>query len=125
MIRFIIQRLLQLIPAILISSFIIFFAMNLTGGDPAMIIAGDKASAERIEQVRENTVLTSCSVQYIRYMAGLVRAIWEFPVLQIKCFNHLWLDCPLRWSWLLLRFLLYCYLFLRNIHSNKSKYMEG
>lgn len=74
MIRFIIQRLLQLIPAILISSFIIFFAMNLTGGDPAMIIAGDKASAERIEQVREEYGFNDpVPVQYIRYMAGLVR----------------------------------------------------
>lgn len=74
MIRYILQRLLQLIPAILITSFIIFFAMNLTGGDPAMLIAGDKATAERIEQVREEYGFNDpVPVQYIRYMAGLVR----------------------------------------------------
>lgn len=74
MVRYILHRLLQLIPAILISSFIIFFAMNLTGGDPAMLIAGDKASAERIAQVREEYGFNDpVAVQYIRYMAGLVR----------------------------------------------------
>jgi len=74
MIRFITERLLQLIPAVLISSFIIFFAMNLTGGDPAMIIAGDKATAERIEEVREEYGFNDpVIVQYLRYMAGLVR----------------------------------------------------
>lgn len=74
MIRYILQRLVQLIPAILITSFIIFFSMNLTGGDPAMLIAGDKASAERIEQVREEYGFNSpVVVQYVKYMAGLVR----------------------------------------------------
>lgn len=74
MIRYILKRLLELIPAILITSFIIYFAMNLTGGDPAMQIAGDKATQERIEQVREEYGFDKpVVVQYINYMSGLVQ----------------------------------------------------
>jgi len=62
------------IPAILVTSFIIFFAMNLTAGDPAQIIAGDKATPEQLEKVREELGLNQPVVtRYIRYMAGLIR----------------------------------------------------
>ena len=43
----------MLIPVILITSFLIFWAMSLTGGDPAMIVAGEGATTEEIEAVRE------------------------------------------------------------------------
>lgn len=74
MIRYIIKRLLQMIPAILITSFIIYFAMNLTSGDPAKIVAGDKATPEMVEQVREELGLNDpVVIRYLKYMAGLVQ----------------------------------------------------
>lgn len=74
MISYILKRLIQMIPAILITSFIIYFSMNLTGGDPAMLIAGDKATPERIEQVREEYGLNDpVVIRYLKYMAGLIQ----------------------------------------------------
>jgi len=74
MISYIIKRLFQIIPAILITSFIIYFAMNLTGGDPAMIIAGDKATPERIEEVRVQYGFDKpVFIQYLKYMGGLLK----------------------------------------------------
>ncbi len=63
----------MLIPVILITSFLIFWAMSLTGGDPAMIVAGEGASAEEIEAVREELGLNDpFMVRYFNYVKGMV-----------------------------------------------------
>ena len=41
MLKYVVNRLLSLIPVILVTSFLIYWAMSLTEGDPAMMIAGD------------------------------------------------------------------------------------
>lgn len=72
--KYILKRLIQMIPAILITSFIIYFAMNLTSGDPAVLVAGDKATPEQVEKVRQDLGLNDpIVVRYLKYMAGLVR----------------------------------------------------
>ena len=53
MIKYIFKRLIMLIPVILVTSFLIYWAMSLTGGDPALMLAGDKATPEQVEQIRE------------------------------------------------------------------------
>ncbi len=71
--KYILKRLLQMIPAILITSFIIYFAMNLTSGDPAVLVAGDKATPEQIEKVREQLGLNDpVVIRYLKYMGGLL-----------------------------------------------------
>ncbi len=73
MLKYIGKRLLMLIPVILITSFLIFWAMSLTGGDPAMIVAGEGASAEEIEAVREELGLNDpFMVRYFNYVKGMV-----------------------------------------------------
>lgn len=63
----------MLIPVILITSFLIFWAMSLTGGDPAMIVAGEGATAEEIEAVREELGLNDpFMVRYFNYVKGMV-----------------------------------------------------
>ena len=63
----------MLIPVILITSFLIFWAMSLTGGDPAMIVAGEGASKEEIEAVREELGLNDpFMVRYFNYVKGMV-----------------------------------------------------
>lgn len=70
--RYIIKRLAMLIPVILVTSFLIYWAMSLTGGDPALMIAGDKASPEKVEQIREELGLNDpFMVQYAKYMKGM------------------------------------------------------
>lgn len=53
MIKYVIKRLLLMIPVILGISFIVFSIMSLTPGSPAKIILGDLASKESIEKLNE------------------------------------------------------------------------
>lgn len=73
MLKYIGKRLLMLIPVILITSFLIFWAMSLTGGDPAMMVAGEGATREEIEAVREQLGLNDpFMVRYFNYVKGMV-----------------------------------------------------
>ncbi|MEG1942610.1 MAG: ABC transporter permease [Angelakisella sp.] len=74
MYRYIIKRLLWLIPVLISVSFCIFFIMDLAPGDPVLIIAGEQASEETIERIREEYGFNDpLIVRYIRYMGGLVK----------------------------------------------------
>ena len=50
--KYIFKRLMMMIPVLLGVTFIVFFIMNLTPGDPAAIILGDQASAEALAMKR-------------------------------------------------------------------------
>ena len=52
MFRYFIKRVLTLIPILLVVSFIVFWLMSMTG-DPARTKAGDFATEEQIEIMRE------------------------------------------------------------------------
>ncbi|RKJ75821.1 ABC transporter permease [Butyricicoccus sp. 1XD8-22] len=74
MIRYIIKRLLLMIPAILATSLIIFVAMNMTGGDPVDSLAPENATEEQIEEIREELGLNDpLLVRYLKYMGGMLR----------------------------------------------------
>lgn len=53
MVKFIIKRLLWLIPICLGVSLIIFAIMDLSPGDPARLLLGESATEEAVEQLRE------------------------------------------------------------------------
>ncbi len=72
--KYIVRRLLMMIPVLLGVTFIVFFIMSLTPGDPAAIILGDQASAEslalkRIELGLDKPLLA----RYASYMGNLFR----------------------------------------------------
>lgn len=72
MTRYILKRLLFVIPVILITSFIIYMAMNMAGGDPALILAPENASEEQVQAIRVELGLTDpLAVRYLKYMAGM------------------------------------------------------
>jgi len=72
MIKYILKRILQMIPAILITSLLIFVGMNLTSGDVARTILGDRASEEQLQAKRVELGLDKpIIVQYFNYMAKL------------------------------------------------------
>ena len=52
MARYITQRLLAMIPVVLIVGLIVFSLIHITPGDPAMIMAGDEASPAEIDALR-------------------------------------------------------------------------
>jgi len=72
--KYIVKRLLMMIPVILGVTFVVYFIVSLTPGDPATAILGDNATAEAIAQVHEELGLDDpVIVQYGRYMLNLLR----------------------------------------------------
>ena len=67
--KYIIKRLLLLIPVILGVTFIVFFIMYLTPGDPAKIALGENAPQEQVDKMREEMGLNDhFLVQYARFV---------------------------------------------------------
>ena len=58
MLRFLMQRLLALIPVLFIVAVVVFLILRLTPGDPAAVIAGNNATNEDIDRIREQLGLT-------------------------------------------------------------------
>ena len=53
LVRLVIRRLWQLLPIIIFATFVVFSLLQLVPGDPAVTLAGDYASKERIEEIRQ------------------------------------------------------------------------
>lgn len=71
--KYIAKRLLMLIPVILGVSFLVFFIMSLSPGDPARTILGENAPIEAVEALQEELGLNDpVIVQYARYMIDLL-----------------------------------------------------
>ena len=74
MIRYIMKRLLLVIPVLLGVSLIIFTIMSFSSGDPARQALGKEASEEQVEAYRERLGLNDpLPHRYIRYIAGILR----------------------------------------------------
>ncbi len=72
--KYILKRLLMLIPVILGVTFIVFFILNLSPGDPAAMILGEQATAEALEMKREELGLNDpILLRYFNYMKDLLR----------------------------------------------------
>ena len=70
--KYIIKRILFLIPIMLLSSFIVFYLMSLTG-DPAQAKLGEDATEEQLEMMREKMGLNDpLIVRYGRYIGNVV-----------------------------------------------------
>ena len=73
MIRYVIRRILLLIPIAIGVSFIVFTIMNLTPSDPARIILGEQADKEAIERLnRELGYYDPFFVRYYNYLKNAV-----------------------------------------------------
>ena len=53
MFRYTVRRVIEIIPTILIISVIVFMFVRMIPGDPARLIAGEEATLETIEKIRE------------------------------------------------------------------------
>lgn len=74
MYKYVFKRLLMLIPVIICVSFIIFIAMEMSAGDPVLMIAGEEANPEIIEQLRvEYGYDRSVFYRFGRYLFNLLR----------------------------------------------------
>lgn len=74
MLMFILRRLFQTIPVIIGVTFVVFFIMQLVPGDPAVLLAGEGASKEAIEAIRQQLGLNRpLYVQYFDYLMNLAK----------------------------------------------------
>lgn len=72
--RYIIKRILLIIPVVFFVSFIIFWLLDLAPGDAAYIMATDEMTDEEIEVLRESMGLNDPVIQrYLRYIAGVLK----------------------------------------------------
>lgn len=71
---FIIRRLFQTIPVMIGVTLAVFLMMHLIPGDPAQIMAGERADEAQLEQMRENLGLNDpLYVQYFRYIGNAIQ----------------------------------------------------
>lgn len=74
MVAYITRRLFFLVPTLLGVTLIAFLLSRVVPGDPALMIAGEQATVEDIENVRTRLGLDQpLHIQYVRYMAGLAQ----------------------------------------------------
>jgi len=75
--KYLLKRLLSLIPVLFVVSLAIFLLIHLVPGDPAAAILGEEASPEQIAALRETLGFNDpLPVQYFRWVAGLFRGDW-------------------------------------------------
>ena len=73
MLRYIILRLLLLIPTLLGVTLIVLLFIEITPGDPARLMLGDLATQEEVETLREELGLNDpFIVRYVRYVGNIL-----------------------------------------------------
>ncbi len=69
---YILRRIVHMVPVLLGVMTVVFMALRLIPGDPAIALAGDKASAEQIERMREELGLKRpLAVQYFEFVSHI------------------------------------------------------
>jgi peptide/nickel transport system permease protein len=73
MLAFLTQRLLQIIPTLILVSMLIFGLQQLLPGDPALIMAGEERDPQVLEEIRQQYRLNEpIPVQYFYWMKGVL-----------------------------------------------------
>lgn len=69
---YLLKRILALIPVLLLVSIFVFLLLRLTPGDPAAILAGDAATTEQLDRIREAMGLNEpILTQYFTWMGKI------------------------------------------------------
>src|ERR1051325_8999990 len=72
--RFILRRLLQAVPVIFFSTFLVFMVIHLIPGDAAAVLAGPNATPQALEAIREDMGLNQpLPVQYAVWVGHIVQ----------------------------------------------------
>lgn len=72
MLRYILRRLLSTIPVVFVLAFLVFGMLYVAPGDPAVLIAGDQASAADIEAIRQRMGLDQPFLtQFFGWLGGV------------------------------------------------------
>jgi peptide/nickel transport system permease protein len=72
--KYILRRLVQMVPVLLLVSLVVFSLLHLTPGDPATTMLGQEATPEAVAALRERLGLDQpLPVQYVRWLASVLR----------------------------------------------------
>jgi peptide/nickel transport system permease protein len=75
--RYVVQRLLSLLPVLIGVTLLVFLVMQLAPGDPAQIMLGAHANEESVTQLRRDLGLDQpWYVQFARWLGGVLRGDW-------------------------------------------------
>src|SRR4051794_21920554 len=70
---YILRRIVHMVPVLLGVVTVVFLALRMIPGDPAIALAGEKASAEQIERMREELGLNRpLAVQYVEFVSNML-----------------------------------------------------
>ncbi|MBP1967296.1 ABC transporter permease [Paenibacillus aceris] len=94
---YIIRRLLQMIPVLLGVILVVFLIMQLVPGDPAVLLAGEGASAETVERIRHQLGLDQpLFIQYFQYVIDVVRGDFGISLRSnLPVFNEIMIRLPI------------------------------
>ena len=72
--RYIVRRLLNLIPVLFGITLLVFLFLHLIPGDPAIVMLGDRATPDQVEALRERMGLNEpLPLQYLAFLGNLAR----------------------------------------------------
>ncbi|HMM42786.1 MAG TPA: ABC transporter permease, partial [Thermomicrobiales bacterium] len=72
--RYILRRLAQMVPVLILVSLIVFSLLHLTPGDPAISMLGEEASPEAVDALRNKLGLDEpLPVQYVRWLGAVLQ----------------------------------------------------
>lgn len=90
MTRYIVRRLLALIPVLLLVTVFAFIIVHITPGDPVSLILGEQATQTQIEETRQELGLNDpIHIQYFRWLGAILQGdfgrslIFDQPVSQM------------------------------------------
>lgn len=70
----IVRRLVTLVPVLVVVAVVVFFLAHVAPGDPAAVMAGNEATTERIEQLRQQMGLDRpLHEQFVSWIAGALQ----------------------------------------------------
>lgn len=85
MIRYILGRILAAVPVMLFVALFVFLLLRLTPGDPAAIIAGDNATPEQLQRIRETLGLNDAlHIQFLTWIGRVLRGDFGTSVISGK-----------------------------------------
>ena len=89
LLRIIGVKFLQAVPVILIISILAFLLLSLLPGDPAIIIAGEQASPEAVERVRQQLGLDRPFLQQLAiWLLNLAQGNFHICILDYTYINY-------------------------------------
>lgn len=72
--KYIVKRIIMLIPVMLATIFVVYFIMDQSDVDPAKVMLGESATEETVAELREELGLDDpFLIRYVRYVGDLVR----------------------------------------------------